>query len=489
MNDLHDLEVVLKSHIPILLIETREEKRLLQLFTRLTMRNTVPLFAWSITRGLARSDIEMGKMTGTETPTEVLRHIKATPKPGIYILLDFHPYLDDPLHVRLLKEIAQDYEITPRNIVMASHGIDTPPEIEHLTAHFSMSLPDRSMISSMIREEALQWKKANPGKQIDVDREALNQLSNNLLGVTSQEARRLIRTAIAEDGAITASDLPAIMQAKNSLMNRDNIVSFEYDTEKFSNVAGLYNLKDWLQKRKGAFSADSKATDTPRGILLLGIQGGGKSLAAKAVAGFFGFPLLRLDFGRLYNKYIGETEKNLRQALQTAELMSPCVVWIDEIEKGISQGKSDDGVSQRVLGTLLTWMAEHSGTVFLVATANDIENLPPELMRKGRIDEIFFVDLPDHEIRQEIFRIHLQKRKFDPERFDLVRLADYSEGFSGAEIEQAVVSAIYTAQSGYGQVDTGVVISEIERTQPLSVVMAEKIAYLRNWASDRTVLA
>ena len=489
MNDLHDLELVIKSQIPVLLIETREEKRLLELFTRLGLKLALPLFEWSITDGMGRIEVDFGKMTGTSEPTEVLRHIKATPKPGIYILLDFHPYLADPLHVRLIKEIAQEHESVPRNIVLVSHGIETPPEISHLTAKFDLRLPDQSTLKNMIREEAVRWQKNNPGRLIQADKDALNKLSSNLSGVTLQEARRLVKTAIADDGAITQSDIPAVMKAKNSLMNRDNIVSFEYETEKFSDVAGLDNLKAWLSTRKKAFASNNNTLDAPKGILLLGIQGGGKSLAAKAVAGLFAVPLLRLDFATLYNKYIGETEKNLRQALQTAEVMSPCVLWIDEIEKGISQGNTDDGVSQRVLGTLLTWMAENKGKVFIVATANDIESLPPELMRKGRIDEIFFVDLPAANVREEIFSIHLRKRNQAPSGFDLQQLANASEGFSGAEIEQAVVSALYTAQSSAKKLDTLTLLGEIEKTQPLSVVMAEKMQYLRNWANERTVPA
>jgi len=489
MNDLHDLELVIKSQTPILLIETREEKRLLQLFTSLCLKLSLPLFEWSATDGLGRSEVDFGKMTGTIEPTQVLRHIKATDKAGIYLLLDFHPYLTDPLHVRLIKEIAQEYDNAPRHIVLVSHSIKTPPEIAHLTAKFDLRLPGKSAINHMIREEANLWQRKNTGQKIRVDKDAFSQLSNNLSGATLQQARRLVRTAITDDGAITQSDIPEIMKAKNSLMNKDSIISFEYDTQKFSDVAGLDNLKTWLDQRSSAFKQQNSTLDSPKGILLLGIQGGGKSLAAKAVAGFFGVPLLRLDFASLYNKYIGETEKNLRQALATTEVMSPCVLWIDEIEKGISQGQSDDGVSQRILGTLLTWMAEHKGNVFLVATSNDIEKLPPELLRKGRIDEIFFVDLPNHEVRKEIFSIHMRKRNQSPSAFDLDKLAESCDGFSGAEIEQAIVSALYTAQSSDTKINTDILIAEIERTQPLSVVMAEKMQYLRNWAKDRTVPA
>jgi SpoVK/Ycf46/Vps4 family AAA+-type ATPase len=223
--------------------------------------------------------------------------------------------------------------------------------------------------------------------------------------------------------------------------------------------------------------------------MLLGVQGGGKSLAAKATAGRFGLPLLRLDFGTLYDKYIGETEKNLRRALLTADTMAPCVLWLDEIEKGLAGGRDDQGVGQRVMGTLLTWMAERKSRVFIVATANDISRLPPELIRKGRLDEIFFVDLPDRAVRARIFEVHLGNRGLDPARLDLWRLADASEGFSGAEIEQAVVSAIYATQSQDEPVTTDTVTAELERTSPLSVVMDAEIAKLRAWAGERTVPA
>ncbi len=489
MNDLHDLGILLKSQIPLLLVESREEKRVLQLLTQLAITTAQPLFAWSITEGLHRADIDMGRMTGTVEPAEVLRHIRSTPKAGIYVLLDFHPYLAEPLHVRLLKEIALQYEDVARHILLVSHAIETPPEISHLSAHFAMRLPDNNMINSMIREEAANWKRQNPGKGIRADREALNLLTTHLTGLTARQARRIIRMAIADDGAITESDMPAVMQAKNTLMNRQNLISFEYQTAQFSEVAGLDNLKNWINKRKSAFKGSSKNDDFPKGILLLGIQGGGKSLAAKAVAAFFGAALLRLDFASLYNKYIGESEKNLRNALQTAEMMSPCVLWIDEIEKGLSQGNNDDGVSRRILGTLLTWMAENAGRVFIVATSNDIQQLPPELMRKGRIDEIFFVDLPELTVREQIFRIHLQKRNFDPEHFDLRQLAIASEGFSGAEIEQAIVAGTYTANAELATMSTETLINEVAKTRPLSVVMAEQIAQLRHWAKDRTVRA
>jgi SpoVK/Ycf46/Vps4 family AAA+-type ATPase len=272
------------------------------------------------------------------------------------------------------------------------------------------------------------------------------------------------------------------------LLDLHGVVSLKYDTARFAELGGLRNLKRWLADREQVFLA-GKADDLPKGVLLVGVQGGGKSLASKAVAGLWGLPLLRLDFTCLYNNFFGETEHNLREALQLAEQMAPCVRWMDEIEKGLASGEQDGGVSQRVLGTLLTWMAERKSPVFMVAMANAADRLPPELVRKGRFDELFFVDLPAVEVRAEIFRIHLQRRELAPELFDLVQLAAVSEGFSGAEIEQSVVSTLYAAQARQQTADQALLVQSIHSSAPLSVVMTEDLAQLRAWAQGRTVSA
>jgi len=280
-----------------------------------------------------------------------------------------------------------------------------------------------------------------------------------------------------------------VMQAKYELLNRGGALQFEYDTARFSDVGGLNRLKTWLSQRKAAFRRDQDAAhlDPPKGILLIGVQGCGKSLAAKATAGIFGAPLLRLDFGTLYDKYHGETERKLRESLKTADVMSPCVLWIDEIEKGIAGRGGETGTTQRVLGTFLTWMAERKSPVFVVATANDITALPPELVRKGRFDEIFFVDLPDAGVRSTILAIHLTNRGQRLGDFDVESLADAMQGFSGAEIEQAVVSALYAAHASNESLKSAHIQREIEQTKPLSTVMHEKISALRAWADGRTV--
>jgi SpoVK/Ycf46/Vps4 family AAA+-type ATPase len=279
------------------------------------------------------------------------------------------------------------------------------------------------------------------------------------------------------------------MQAKYELLNRGGALQFEYDTARFSDVGGLTRLKEWLSRRKSVFRGDNSVAhlDPPKGILLLGIQGCGKSLAAKATAGIFGVPLLRLDFGAIYDKYHGETERKLRESLNTADVMSPCVLWIDEIEKGIAGRGGETGTTQRVLGTFLTWMAEKKSQVFVVATANDISALPPELVRKGRFDEIFFVDLPDTRIRASILAIHLTRRDQRLADFDVEALAEAMQGFSGAEIEQAVVAAFYAAHAQDEPLATRHVLNEVRQTRPLSIVMQEQIHSLRLWAESRTV--
>lgn len=486
MTDTHDLELVLKSHIPIVVIETREEKRAVNLIQSLQFAIGLPIYRWTVTEGLQRIDLDYEPQRLNSEPTEVLGNIKAGQNAGIYVLLDFHPYLSEPTHVRLLKDIALDYHATQQTIVLISHSIEIPPELKNFTARLDLKLPDKTMLRDIVNDIAEEWSKRNR-KKVKANPKSFDALVNNLSGLTHSEARRLARTAIYDDGAVTPGDLPEVMKAKYSLLSKEGMLHFELDTEKFSNVGGFGKLKNWLRQRQPAFRGELDHLDTPKGILLLGVQGCGKSLAAKAVAGVLGIPLLRIDFSALFNKYHGETERNLRESLKAAEVMAPCVLWVDELEKGISVSDSDGGTSKRVLGTFLTWMAEKQSAVFLVATANEIDDLPPELVRKGRFDEIFFVDLPDEMTRALIFEIHLRKRNINSKDFDLVRLASASKGFSGAEIEQSVVSAIYAAHAYDIEVNNNHILQEIKNTKPLSVVMAEKIAHLRQWAQGRTV--
>lgn len=467
MPELKDLEVALRSSTPIIVIETQEEPRAVELFIRFGIKLNRAIFRWSATEGLKNAQLKLsGAIEDTDAPNDVLKHIKFSADEGYYLLLDFHPYLSDPIAIRYIKEIAFGFEKLPRRLIFITHSMDIPEDLAPWCMRFHLQLPDNNILQSILQDEARKWQ-METGSSVKTDKIAMNQMVSNLSGITTLDARRLIRQAIVDDGAI----------------------QYEADTASFSDVAGLANLKKWLKIREKALLGSKPDQDAPKGILLLGVQGSGKSLAAKAVAGQFKLPLLRLDMAALYNKYIGETEKNLRRALAVANVMTPCVVWIDEIEKALSQNNNDDGVSTRLLGTLLTWMAESNDGSFIVATSNDIESLPPELIRKGRLDEIFFVDLPDREVRKEIFRIHLAKRKLSTETFDLDKLAINSAEFSGAEIEQAVISAIYSADAKNLIPNTDIVIDELFRTQPLAIVMFEKISGLRLWASGRTVAA
>jgi SpoVK/Ycf46/Vps4 family AAA+-type ATPase len=492
MDQRHDLELILRSGTPVVVLETEDEARILEMLLAMLRSadgDYVPLFRWSVTDGLQRQDIALEAQKVNSEPTDVLRHIRAVEKPGVYVLLDFHPFLDDPVHVRLLKDICIQQPGIRRQLVMISHKIDLPMELEPYAARVEMALPNDKERMSIIQGIADQWSRDNAGAKVQADQKAYQLLVRNLAGLTWRDTERLARNAICMDGAITRSDLPEVMKAKYELLNKGGVLQFEYDTAKFGDVGGLSRLKHWLGQRRAAFrgDADARHLDPPKGLLLIGVQGCGKSLAAKATAGAFGVPLLRLDLGAVYDKYHGETERKLRESLRTADVMAPCVLWLDEIEKGIAGRGGETGTTQRVLGTLLTWMAEKKSLVFVVATANEVSALPPELVRKGRFDEIFFVDLPNAGIRQAILSIHLGSRRNDPAAFDLPSLAAASDGFSGAEIEQAIVSALYAAHARKQPLTTALIAEELQQTRPLSVVMAERVEALRSWASGRTV--
>jgi len=487
------LESRIYSSFPIIKIDTDEEPRLLAQLRGIAEDANKNLITWSIASGyqeLIRSRADFAHISSwtlkksgdyssedfdtdnnkAKNPETFLEIISEKTTNSIIVLLDFHPYFEKSRVVRLLKEFAFTCEKNKNKVVLLSHSTTVPSELAGLTQAFEVNLPTLHEIAKLVDQEAALFKITRKNKTLKIDETAKSLLVSNLVGVNTSDALRLIRNAIYMDNAITASDVPEIKKAKYDLISNSGALTFEYDTSSFSEIGGFSNLKNWVDKRKHAILAKSddpkKTKDRPKGILLLGVQGCGKSLAARALSGQLGVPLIRLDFSSLFNKYIGESEKNIREALRSAEVMSPCVLWIDELEKGVS-GVGDDntGASTRILSYLLNWMQENKSGTFVVATANDISSLPPELIRKGRIDEIFFVDLPTHKIRMDIVRTALLKRGLEPEAFAIDRIAAASEGFSGAEIEQAIVSSLYHT----------------------SVVRAESIAELRRWASERTV--
>jgi len=516
MHDFHDLRLVLRSRIPLVVVETHEEPKVVAEAERIAREAGMPFFAWTVADGLVhrtfswqppRTDTRWGRADGTEPATEpvanphaiegtedlraALAHVDRKGEPGLYALCDPHPFLEDPVVLRRLREIALAHGATPRTLLLVAPRVTLPGELARLAARLVVPVPDAAGVRAILEAE-LDLYATQAGQRAKGDAGIARLVVTHLTGLAEDDVRRLARHAIRDDGLLDRGDVDRLVQAKRVLTGGTGL-ELVMDGATLDDVAGMANLKGWLAQRRAVFVAapDAPPLDPPRGVLLLGVQGAGKSLAAKAIAGAWGVPLLRLDVGALYSKWAGETEARLRDALASAEKMAPSVVWIDEIEKGLAAGSEDHdgGVSRRVLATLLTWMAERRARVFLVATANDIERLPPELVRKGRFDEIFFVDLPDSAVREAIFRLHLARRGADPATFDLAALARASDGFSGAEIEQAIVAALYGAHARAAKLDAGGLIAALAATRPLSVVMAERVAALRAWAAERTVPA
>ena len=486
-----DLGALLSGRVPLIIIETRDEVRARTMLRSLVARTSpgMPVFEWVVTEGLTRVDVDLGgPQRFNADPAQVLSTIRDGAMAGVYVLLDFHPYLSEPLHVRLLKDICLGYDSRPRTVVLISPEIDVPAELDHLSARFELSFPDRAERRQVVDQVARQWAQEH-GSLVQADETSVALLVENLAGLSVSDTERLARSAIYHDGAVTASDIPAVTKAKYELLNRGGVLSFEYETAGLDDLGGMDALKTWLERRRPAFDGSAPDLDPPKGVLLLGVQGCGKSLAAKVAAAVYGVPLLRLDLAAVHDKYVGESERKLRESLATADVMAPCVIWIDEIEKGLATSDSDAGSSQRLLGTFLTWLAEKRSRVLVVATANDISRLPPELIRKGRFDEIFFVDLPDAQVRAAVLRLHAKRRGVVLTDAEVHALAAASDGFSGAEIEQAVVSAAYAAHADGGAVGADHVLAEVRATRPLSVVMAERITALRAWATGRTVPA
>ncbi len=511
--EINELSALLRAKVPLILIETHEEPRILKLLTQAVNLENQLMMRWSIVDGLGRvmgtgggigemhvasSDDNHGKgIYQTNELIDCLRHIDKSAQNGVYVLCDAHPGFKEPVAVRLIREIGMDHYKCARTLVFVSPTLeDVPSELLRLAAHFKPKLPTRDDIRSIVVDEAQRYLTEN-GDKVRGDRRIVDLLIMHLLGLEFEDVRRLVRQALRTDGAINQNDIRRILDIKHQALGGAGVLGFEESTFKFDAIGGLARMKHWVTLRQKPFlDPKTAALDRPKGILLLGVMGGGKSLAARAIAGEWNIPLMRLDFGAIYNKFYGESERNMRAALSAAEGMAPCVLWIDELEKGLGggSGEQDSGVSRRILGTFLTWLSERSNAakpVFIVATANDISTLPPELIRKGRFDEIFFVDFPNAVAREQIFSIHLDKRGFDPKTFNVAELAASASSFSGAEIEQAVIAAIFetTARDNEPPLSSSDILHELERTRPLSVVMAERIGQLRAWARDRAVLA
>lgn len=491
MNTLSDLDTLLRNHAPLVFIDTMEEFRVIHHLEEHARERNLPLYAWNAADGLS-CITHLGHVPAIRPLDGTLRYFKQDIREGWIVVFDVQSHLKEPAIQRLIKELA-DGSVPQRTLILVGNHLDLPPELRRMGVYYVPALPDTEVIREIYYEEIYNWLHEDRGRRFMKPGDMEDKLVRHLAGLNEEDVRRLIAQSIRDDGRLTMDDLKRILTFKHDNSGKDGLIEFGIETQGFDQVGGLGHLKRWLELRRAAFTGEGTdfEVDTPKGLLLLGVQGSGKSLAAKAVAGSWHVPLMRLDFGNLYSKWLGESEHNLRDALRQAEAMAPCVLWIDEIEKGVANdgGDNDGGVSRRILGTLLTWMSERKSKVFMVATANDVSRLPPELLRKGRFDEIFFVDLPRQEVRRDIFAIHLGRRKLDPRNFDLPKLAQASHGYSGSEIEQVVIDAMYRALGDGETPGTQHILRELAQTKPLSVVMAEKMAALRAWASGRTVPA
>jgi ATP-dependent 26S proteasome regulatory subunit len=490
---LEQLQLLIQSGHPILSIETHDEPRAAEIVRGAAAALSLPVFEWSITSGLVQTrphTADTDAKPGKAAPA--LEYVlKQRKERAVYLFKDLAPHARDPYIARLLRDLHSGDGATLVLVDLAA----LPDNVRRLTVPLQLKLPDCEELEQIVRDTFRQAR----GQSFyeithSLTKRDLDQLVQTLRGLTCSEAARVVAAAIHDDNALTAEDLPRVVEGKRNLLQATGCLESISVDVALDEMGGMDNLKRWLCKRREGMSARARefGLAPPRGILLLGVQGCGKSLCAKAVASGWGMPLLRMDPGVLYQKFIGETENRLREALQQAETMAPAVLWIDEIEKAFASATSasaDGGLSQRMFGTLLSWMQDHQSPIFMVATANNIAALPPELMRKGRFDEVFFVDLPSDEARRQILSIHLQRRKREPKQFPLEELVAATAGFSGAEIEQAVVSAMFSAFSERGELNADHLLTELRATRPLSVLMAEQVAELRGWARDRCVSA
>ncbi|MBN2019778.1 MAG: AAA family ATPase [Sedimentisphaerales bacterium] len=487
--------LLIKSKYAVIFLETVDEEYVLSQLAQIAREWKFSYFEWSVTEGLCR-DHKEGSYYQTKEPGFMLRTILSflgpilsSGEPGLFVLKDFERYLDDAVVLRLFKDFVNKIRNTWHTVIIVASTYKLPQDLEPYTAYIIGGYPAEEEISNIIRETVSELYRNNPQIKISLTADEIKKIAKTFNGLSVQQIRNVLSECVLDDNNLDINDLPRIENCKKKIFDREGVLEFCL-SESRENIADFDNLKRWLAERKHAFHI-AAGLPPPKGVLMMGVQGCGKSLAIKVVARELNLPLYRLDLTKLYSKYIGQTEENLRKALKIVEKLSPMCLWIDEIEKcfAASDGEIDGGVSQRILGTFLTWMQERLGGCFMAATANNIYMLPPEFLRKGRFDEIFFVDLPNEELRSGIFAIHLAKRGLKPEEFDCGLLAKESADFNGAEIEQAVISALYRATSKKEPITTEHIIEQLHSTKPLAVVKQEDVAMLRNWAKDRTISA
>lgn len=481
-----ELDIFLRSRFTLIRIITCEEERLLNSIQYLCTQSERSCYLWDIADSF-QTLTEGGGVGNAKDPLTALEMIDKSPGEGVFILRDFHHCLiNQPRIIRKLRTLTQKLKYTRKTIIMTiPPGAHLPEELEDDIVEIDFPLPDAEQLLEILNQLL-----KTPGVKADLSEEELNRLVQASLGLTSNQAQRVFSRAIVSDGVLDARDIEMVKSSKESIIRRSGALELYSPKETERDIGGLDALKEWLGMRQKAFSkkAQSYGLPVPRGIALIGIPGTGKSLTAKTIANMWGITLIRLDMGALFGSLVGQSEENTRHALKLTETVAPCVLWIDEIEKGLSTGQGDSGTSMRVLGSILAWMQEKTKPVFIVATANNISILPPELLRRGRFDEIFFLDLPTRTERQEIFTVHIRKRNRQPENYDIESLAAAAEGFVGAEIEQAVIEGMYIAfndsRNPEREFTTRDILKAIEKLIPLSKSQKENIDSLRRWLID-----
>lgn len=485
----HDLKTLILSFQAVVAIDSVEDERVESLVREVALELRLPLFQWSITHGLTRFGGPEHPTFGTSDALGALRHIESLTIEAIFHLKDLAVHLERPDVQRAFLDTAAKFGRTRSTMILSGLSTDVPAAVAGSVVHLDLQLPSADELRSVVASVARAMKASGRPVTIDLTPRELDTLVAAMSGLTLNQARQSLAYAALSDGRLAADDVGRILERKAQLIQDGGVLEYYPASDNAFQLGGFGRFREWLARTQVGFGPDARALNLspPRGVLIVGVQGCGKSLAAKVVAREWKMPLLKLDAGRLLDKYIGESEKNFRHALEMAESMAPSVLWIDEVEKAFAVGSSDadGGLGKRLLGGFLTWLQEHRAAVFVAATANDIAALPPELMRKGRFDEIFFVDLPNAGERAEILRIHLSIRRQDPTRFDLDAVARAADGFSGAELEQLVVAALYRTLYEKRQLDTALLLATLKATVPLSISRREEIQALRSYASGR----
>ncbi len=491
-----DLETLVRARYPILYIISSEELRVQNVIVEIARKRQKKVFEWSCSTGIvpAGTSIQSHKNrnAATRDPLVALDQVIEQVEPAIYIFKDFHPFLtrNNFAIIRKLKEISLHLKNSFKTILLVSPVMEMPLELEKEITVMNYPLPAREDLSGLldkIIEDVRQFKQV----KIDLDEAGRERLLQAALGLTLGEAENVFAKIIVKAERLSGDDVNEVFAEKQQIIRKSGLLEYYTTQDSFAHIGGLAILKDWLDKRAAAFTREARefGLPAPRGILMLGVQGCGKSLCAKAVSNQWQLPFLRFDMGRMFGSLVGSSEENVRRAIAVAESVAPAILWVDEIDKAFAgsqgSGATDGGTTARVFGTFLTWLSEKTAPVFVVATANDISQLPPELLRKGRLDEIFFVDLPASAERAEIFRIHLDRRGRAPENFDTEALAEASKDCSGAEIEEAINSALYDAFYAKEEITTESILATLSQTVPLARTMDEQINRLRNWAEGR----